>query len=226
MKRESGYWANLGEYPYMKGEEPWSIMLNLRQYMERLYEEYRNNDEYIERDGSIIHKSAIIDKAAKITDCFVGAGVCIYEGVSVRNSVVFDYSVIGHASEVARSIILKQCSIPRFDYVGGSFLGENVRLGGCVSFATRRHDDKDVWIEYNGSRINTNRHKFGSLIGDNTKIGYGVHLNPGTVVGNDCLFMPYVDFSGSVGEKSIIYNKTQVVIREKRNFLDITKLTE
>lgn len=214
------------QYPYMNEEEPWSTLINLKQYMNQLYEKYNNRDEYIERDGSIIHKSAIIDKSAKIVNCFVGAEVYIYEGVSARDSVIFDYSVIGHASEIARSIVLKHCSIPRFDYVGGSFLGENVRLGGCVSFATRRHDDRDVCIEYNGCRINTNSHKFGSLIGDNTRIGYGVHLNPGTVVGNDCLIMPYVDVSGSIGEKSIIYNKTQVIVREKRNFVDISKLME
>lgn len=226
MEKGYFYWANLCEYPYMKEEVPWKILINLNQYMEQLAEKYKNNSDYIKIDGNIIHKSAIVDKTAKVTNCFVGAKVYIYEGVSVRNSVIFDYSVIGHASEVARSVILKHCSIPRFDYVGGSFLGESVRLGGCVSFATRRHDDKDVCISYGNLIIKTDQNKFGSLIGDNTKIGYGVHLNPGTVVGNDCLIMPYVDLSGSIGEKSIVYNKTQVAIREKRNFVDISKLME
>jgi hypothetical protein len=85
-----------------------------------------------------------VHPTAQVTGSYLGENVQIHEGCSVRDSVVLAGTTIGHASEIARSIILPDCMIPRFNYVGSSLLGRGVDLGGATQLASTRYDRTDA----------------------------------------------------------------------------------
>ena len=58
--------------------------------------------------------------------------------------------------------------------------------------------------------------KFGALIGDRTEIGCNTVLNPGTIIGRDCLLYPNVNFTGVLPAGRLVKNKPELAIIEKR----------
>lgn len=168
------------------------------------------------RESSLIHPLAKIHPNAIVLNSIIGANVEVWEGCTIRDSIVLDGTVVGHGTEIARSVILENCFLPRFNYVGGSLLGEGVELGGCVMLATKRHDDNDVILSWGDERISTNQHKFGSIVGNNVKLAYGCHVNPGSVIGANCLIMPLVDVRGFVGNNSMVYVRQKTVVTKRR----------
>ena len=177
-------------------------------------------------DANIIEESADIHKSAIITNSIIGKNVKIYEGVTIRDSVILDNTVVGHCSEIARSILLQGCFVPRFNYIGGSFLGENVRLGGQTTLATKRHDDRSVKLYWGNELIDTGEWKFGSIVGHSTIIAYSVHVNPGTVVGANSIIYPYVDLWGFIPSNSIVSVQQKIKRIEKRNLPNIEMLIQ
>lgn len=152
--------------------------------------------------GTTVDSAASVHPTSQIANSHIAAGAKIYEQVSIRDSYIGPGVVVGHSSEVARSIVLSDCSIPRFDYVGGSLLGQRVRLGGCVALATRRWDD-DV-IRPEASEETGSPRKLGSIVGADTIIGFGVHINPGCLVGRGALIGAHVDLTGDVPANTLV----------------------
>lgn len=171
----------------------------------------------VDKNGNFIHRSAKIHNSAIVKNSFVGPKTTIHEYVTVRESLLWEGIQVGHCSEVVRSIVLSQCSIPRFNYIGSSIIGNNVRFGGMCAFATRRFDDDDVFISSDLGKISTNKKKFGSIIGDNTIIGFASHGNPGTVIGKNCVVMPHVELKGIIPNNSIVSIHQEIIISKKRN---------
>ena len=157
-------------------------------------------------------RSSWVHKNANVVNSYLGEGVKVFEGCTVRDSIILDNTVVGHCSEVARSVILNECSIPRFNYIGGSLLGEEVRIGGCVSLATRRHDDAKVEVRFADILWETGRYKFGSIIGSKTRIGFSTHLNPGVVIGYHSLIGPLIDLKNYIPSGSLVTSKQQLRI--------------
>jgi len=202
--------SNLDAYSWVTQKSNfWDLLANINNLVVELIGQYHGS----------MDPTAFIHPGAIVTGSFIGRNVQIYEGCTVRNSVIWDNSVIGHGSEVARSVVLRDCFVPRFNYIGGSFLGERVQLGGVVSLATRRHDNQPIVISWGKERVSTNYHKMGSIIGDDVVISFGSHLNPGTVVGRESIIMPHVDLRGYVPPRSMVYNKQETVITRRRRFL-------
>lgn len=161
--------------------------------------------------GNIIDPTAFIHEKAIVKNCIIGSGVEIYEGCTIRDSVICDKVVIGHSSEVARSIILKECMIPRFNYVGCSLLGERVRLGGFVMFATRRHDDQNAKIIFDKRVIQTSNWKIGAIVGSDVIIGYGTHVNPGCTIGHHSVIGTHIDLKKSLKPKTMLKIKQEML---------------
>lgn len=171
--------------------------------------------------GARVDPSASVHPTCQITNSYVAAGASVHEYVSIRDSYIGAGAVVGHCSEIARSIVFGGSSIPRFDYVGGSLLGQRVRLGGCVALATRRWDDDVVRPEVSGE-IGRWR-KLGSVVGADTLIAFGVHVNPGCLIGRGALIGAHVDLSDDVPAGTLV----SVVQRQQVSQLRrITKRTD
>ncbi|GAA4227848.1 hypothetical protein GCM10022254_16550 [Actinomadura meridiana] len=185
---------------------PWELLLDAPAVVAALSARGRMTD----GPEPVIHPSAVV------TGSYLGPGVHVYEGCTVRDSVVLAGTTIGHASEVARSVILPDCMIPRFNYVGSSLLGRGVNLGGSTQLASMRYDRAPVRLCLPSGEVETDREKFGSLLGDGARVAYGCHVNPGSVIGRGALIGPHIDWRGYCPPEASVFLRQRTFMSRGR----------
>lgn len=190
----------------------WDALSRLPSFLEAIPGKRENSE------NSLIDATAFVHPSAIIKNSYIGPLAKIHEGVVVRDSVIGRQTVIGHSSEIARSIVLDRVSVPRFDYIGASIIGNAVRLGGMIACASRRFDSENVTIRIKGEIYQTAFKKLGSVIGDNSVLGFGVHCNPGTLIGPDTLIMPHVEVQGFIPPNSLVVVHQRMRILRRQSF--------
>ena len=75
-------------------------------------------------------------------------------------------------------------------YIGDSVIGENVDVGAGTIIANWRHDGKNVKSVVKSILTDTGRLKFGTVIGDNAKIGINTSIYPGRKVWPNAVTVP------------------------------------
>lgn len=164
--------------------QPWEIIDNLENILSNRLEKL--NTEYSIENNIAIHKSAIIEQGVTMKgiiiiseNCFVGAYAYLRDSVFLSKSVK-----IGPGSEIKQSIIFDETAIAHFNYIGNSIIGQKVNFEAgsiCANHFNERHKKK-ITVLQNGELIVTNSEKFGSLVGDHSKIGANAVLSPGTIL--------------------------------------------
>ena len=97
---------------------------------------------------------------------------------------------VGNSVEIKNSVVLRGADVPHLSYVGDSVVGPGANLGAGTIVANLRHDDADVRVTHDGSRVSTGRRKFGAVVGAGAKLGIGTRLNAGVTVGPDATTHP------------------------------------
>jgi UDP-3-O-[3-hydroxymyristoyl] glucosamine N-acyltransferase len=64
--------------------------------------------------------------------------------------------------------------------------------------------------------IATGLRKFGAIVGDRTEIGCNAVINPGSVIGRDCMIYPGVNFRGVLSHGSMVKLRQELQLIEKR----------
>lgn len=169
--------------------EPWLITNDLKNIIEKIM--LTLDDDYIIKDQVAIHKSAIIENNVTIKspaiigkNCYIGANAYFREGVYLDESVK-----IGPGCEIKNSIICSNTAIAHFNYIGNSIIGRNINFE-AGSIAANHYNErvvKKISVLYNSEIIETNSDKFGSLIGDNSRIGANAVLSPGTILAKNSI---------------------------------------
>lgn len=164
--------------------QPWNITNDLKKILEELI--LNLGDDYSVTDNIAIHNSAIIESGAVIhkpaiigRNCIVGANAYFREGVYLDTSVK-----IGPGCEIKNSIICSGTAIAHFNYIGNSIIGRNVNFE-AGSIAANHYNErtvKNISVLYKSEIVETDSEKFGSLVGDNTKVGANAVLSPGTIL--------------------------------------------
>jgi NDP-sugar pyrophosphorylase family protein len=132
----------------------------------------------------------------------------IRHGAYLRGGVICgDGCQIGHSAEIKHAILLDGACATHFVYVGDSILGNGVNLGAGVKCANLRLDRREVSVDVDGQRVKTGLKKLGCIVGDRVQIGCNSVLNPGTLVGRECLAYPLSQLSGWVPTRSQISAK-------------------
>ena len=176
------------------------------------------------------HRQAVVEG-----DVFIGAGTVIEAGALVQgpvwigrncrighgatlrsNVIVGDSCVVGHAAELKNAMLFNGCEVPHFNYVGDSVLGHRVHLGAGAVLSNYRLIRGTVNVRLGDQKIDSGLAKFGALIGDRTEIGCNSVLNPGAIIGRDCVLYPNVTFTGVLPAKRLVKNKTELAVVEKR----------
>ncbi len=175
------------------------------------------------REGSYqIHQSEIleedfIDPELKI---FIGAGTFIEEGSTVKNhtiveknceirqgaylrgySYIGEKSVVGHASELKNSILIRHVEAGHFAYIGDSIIGSYVNLGAGtkisnLEFRSLEAKQKDRFPEIvfriDNQIVRAGVSKFGAIIGDGCETGCNSVTSPLVLLKAKCWILPNV----------------------------------
>ena len=169
---------------YFDDDLPWLIIQNLESV---IFEKIKLlSDDFEINNGIAIHKTAIVEKNAILKapliieeNCFVAANACLRNGVFLSKNVK-----IGMGVEIKSSIILNNSAIAHFNFIGDSIIGENVNFeaGSITANHFNERENKEIFVKIDDNIINTKVVKFGSLIGDYSKIGANAVLSPGTIL--------------------------------------------
>lgn len=147
-----------------------------------------------------LHGPLIICDYAEIRHCAFIRG----------NAIVGENSVVGNSTELKGSILFNCVQTPHYNYIGDSILGYKSHTGAGVITSNLKSDKSMVTVLFEGDKLDTNRKKFGAIIGDNTEVGCNSVLNPGTVLGRNTNVYPLSMVRGYVPENSIYKNQGEV----------------
>ena len=144
----------------------------------------------------------------------IGRDVEIRPGAYLRGGCwVGDGCVIGASTEMKRAILFDGAKAPHLNYIGDSILGKGVNLGAGTILSNFRHDAGAITIRSGASRLQTGRHKLGSILGDGVLTGCNAVLHPGTVVGRETQIYPGVQLRpGVYPERRVIKLRQELEI--------------
>ena len=165
--------------------------------------------------GTIVEPGAMI-----IGPAIIGAGCRIRHGAYIReNVIVGDGCVVGNSVELKHCVLFNQCQVPHFNYVGDSILGHKAHMGAGSILSNVKLDNQNVWVNFEGTPIDTGLRKFGGLIGDKAEIGCNSVLNPGSILGRNSIVYPNVSWRGILPKNMIAKHQypPQVVVRRPRH---------
>ncbi len=179
------------EIPNLLGYEyPWEIIIHLNQIIESIRHKLLDSEFNI-KNGIAIHKSAIVENNVTLKEnTIIGENSIIKSGAYIRGGVYIGKGVnIGANSEIKQSIIFNNSRIAHLNYVGNSMIGEDVNLeaGSVLANHFNEYKNKKIKVLVNGEILETNVTKFGSIVGDESRIGANAVLNPGTILNKNSI---------------------------------------
>ena len=163
--------------------------------------------------GTVVEQGAVLKGPAWIgQNCHIRSGCYVRENVIVGDGVV-----MGNSCEFKNSIIFDEAQVPHFNYVGDSILGYKAHLGAGVILSNVKLDHSEIIVTTNDERIPTGLTKFGAIVGDRTEIGCNAVINPGAVIGRDCIIYPCTSFRGILAEKNIARVSQEIQMLPRRD---------
>jgi NDP-sugar pyrophosphorylase family protein len=163
--------------------------------------------------GTVVEQGAVLKGPAWIGEnCQIRSGCYVRENVVVGNGVV-----MGNSCEFKNSIIFDEAQVPHFNYVGDSILGFKVHLGAGVILSNVKLDHREISVSVADGTIATGLTKFGAVVGDRTEIGCNAVINPGSLLGRDCIIYPGVNFRGVLPSGSVAKLRQEIQILTRRD---------
>ena len=195
---------------------PWEALGRIKGYILALGEtldpalfDHPAGDIWIARDAKIaptalLNGPLIVDAGAEIRHCaFVRGSAIVGKGAVVGNSV-----------ELKNCVLFDGVQVPHFNYVGDSILGWKTHMGAGSVTSNVKSDKRNVVIHADEG-IESGLRKLGAMLGDRAEIGCNSVLNPGTVVGRDCIVYPTSCVRGVIPENHIYKGADGIVMRRK-----------
>jgi UDP-N-acetylglucosamine diphosphorylase / glucose-1-phosphate thymidylyltransferase / UDP-N-acetylgalactosamine diphosphorylase / glucosamine-1-phosphate N-acetyltransferase / galactosamine-1-phosphate N-acetyltransferase len=150
--------------------------------------------------GTIVEQGAVLKGPAWIGEnCHIRSGCYVRENVIVGDGVV-----MGNSCEFKNCILFDEAQVPHFNYVGDSIVGYHAHLGAGVILSNVKLDHGEIEVAAADGNIATGLTKFGAIVGDRTEIGCNAVINPGSLLGRDCIIYPGANFRGVLPHASIV----------------------
>lgn len=163
--------------------------------------------------GTIVEQGAVIKGPAWIGEkCHIRSGCYVRENVIVGNGVV-----MGNSCEFKNCILCDEAQVPHFNYVGDSILGFRAHLGAGVILSNVKLDHREVVVATDDGIVPTGLTKFGAIVGDRTEIGCNAVVNPGTVIGRDCIIYPSANVRGVIPRAQIVKVRQELQMISRRD---------
>ena len=197
-------------------EFPWEALAGIKDFILATGSSLPEDEYETPCEGVWIHKTAKVAPTA-----FIGAPCIIEEGAEIRHcayirgsALIGKNAVIGNSVEVKNAILFEKATVPHFNYVGDSILGWCAHMGAGAVTSNVKSDKTLVKLRCaDGNVIETGLKKFGAMVGDGCEIGCNAVLNPGSVLGKNCIVYPTSSFRGVLAMNSIYKSKTEIVVR-------------
>jgi len=153
----------------------------------------------------IIEDDVKIFENAKIRGpVYLGKKVVIANNALVRESYIGSGSVVGFASEVARSYLGEDCWTHN-NFVGDSILQKNVSLGVGTVLTNLKLDESEISSVVKGNKLGSGRVKLGAVIGENVRIGSNATVMPGVKIGANSFIGAGVCVKEDLEAKQFLY---------------------
>jgi len=207
-------------------DEVWTALARLAAYLNGLIESLageRLAGQVDERAalGELVYvaEGAKVEAHATIKGpAWIGPGTIVRSGAYVRENVIAgEGCMMGNSSEFKNCILFDSCEVPHFNYVGDSILGHRAHLGAGVICSNVRLDRGNVRVrDKDGCPLDTGLRKFGAIVGDRTEVGCNAVLNPGSLLGRDCILYPGTNWTGHLGDRQIVKNQQSLHVSTRR----------
>lgn len=222
------YFKNMEEFAFKEVfndcEYPWEALKNINEYVKSFM---NNEDMQINRASEIgefcsITGNYFIDEGTKIHSnvtiqgpVLIGKNVEIQSGALIRpGTIIGDGASVGHASEVKHAILQNKSKVASLAFVGDSILGKSTRIGSGTILANRRFDQKNITIKVNGEKVDTGIDFFGSIVGDNTRLGANVASLPGAFIGPYTWILPTLQVRGFIPAEKRLFPKAEYTMTD------------
>jgi len=159
------------------------------------------------RSGAYIEGPCFIDE-----ECDVGPNCYIRPSTSLGKKVR-----VGNACEIKNSIIMDYTHVGHLSYIGDSILGEHCNLGAGTVMANYRLDGGSIKMMVKDQLVNTGRRKLGALLGDNVKTGIKSLFMPGVKVGANSWVGPNFMVERDLPANTMAYLKQNYDIQPRKN---------
>ena len=200
---------------YLKGfEYPWEALAGIKDFILKLGStlseekfEKRGEDIWIAKSAKVaptacLNGPLIVDEDAEIRHCAFVRG----------SAIVGKNSVVGNSTELKNVILFNNVQVPHYNYVGDSILGFKSHMG-AGSLTSNVKSDKKLVVVKGEESYETGLKKFGAMLGDRVEVGCNSVLNPGSVLGRDCIVYPTSCFRGVLPENHIFKKSGEKVPR-------------
>ena len=174
-------------------------------------------DEYDQPAPNVwVHKTAKVFPSAYLgAPCIIGPETEVRHCAFIRGSALVGANcVVGNSVELKNVILFDNVQTPHYNYVGDSILGYKSHMG-AGSITSNVKSDKTLVVVKNGEeRIETDRKKFGAILGDHVEVGCNSVLNPGTVIGRNTSIYPTSSVRGAIPADSIFKAQHDIAARK------------
>ncbi len=184
--------------------------------------------------GQRISETTKIEAGAKIIgDVWIGAGTRVYEDAVIKgpcfigescvignHTLIRDYTniedncLIGAKSEITNCIFQEGCHT-HHGYFGTSIFGKNSMMGSGFTTANRRIDRGEIKSTVRGVRVPTGLSFFGCVLAHNVKVGIGVNIMPGVLVGCNTVIGPMTLVKENIDSYTTYYTEFQGIAKKR-----------
>lgn len=202
-------------------EYPWDVLKHLGQYLAARFNPIQLHKcigkSFIGEKVQLGEGTVVEEGAMVLGPAIIGRNCQIRHNAYIReNVIVGDGCVVGNACEVKNSLLFNLVQVPHFNYVGDSVLGFKAHLGAGVILSNVKLDRKNIFVDVEGVPTDTGLRKFGALVGDGTEVGCNSVINPGSILGRDCILYPTVAWRGILPRNSIVKLQPSIEVVTRR----------
>ena len=209
------------ENTWIQFKYPWHALSAMGYYLGRLIKKHLAASAQIHKTVSItglVHIEdhvRVMEYAKLVGPLYIGAGTIIGNHSMVRGSMIGENSVIGFGCDVTRSYVGNDTWF-HSNYIGDSVIGNNVAMGAGAVLANLRLDEGEIYSQVKHDRVNTNRNKLGSIIGEGARIGVEAQLMPGVKVGRNSVVGPGVILTTDIEDNKRVYVKQELMVYDNQ----------
>lgn len=163
-------------------------------------------------EGTVVELGAMIKGPA-----IIGKNCQIRSGAYIRGDLIAgDNTVLGNSCEFKNVLLFDGANIPHLSYVGDSIIGFKSHLGAGAKIANTKLIRETIKLRINDKIHDTGLLKFGVILGDTSDIGCNAVINPGSIIGKNCVIYANVAWRGYLPAERIVKLKQSQNIVERK----------